>query len=225
MAYGQRRECLVLIASAIGLALLPACIASGPGPPPPLAVEASHNPTRIPESVQRLAVTYPRSTDPTLAATYAHLEAQSYLLKLSRPSLQIIDRTHLTSVLEEQRFQVSGGVAEDSMARIGHLLGADSILSYGVERPTWHDQFRAQFSGQVPPVRVFSKVTLVESGEVVFHHVVTVQPRALPEEASLIAVEPLIQEAVKAGVGQTLLALQRAFQSPMPAPLKAREQE
>ncbi|CAI4032478.1 hypothetical protein DNFV4_02908 [Nitrospira tepida] len=212
MAYGQRGECLVLIASAIGLALLPACIASGPGPPPPLAVEASHNPTQIPASVERLAIIYPRSADPTLAAIYAHLEARTFLLKLSRPSLQIIDRTHLTSVLEEQRFQVSGLVSDDSMARIGHLLGADSILSYRVERPTLHDQFRARFSGQVPPVRVFSKVTLVESGEVVFHHVVTVQPPTPSEEAPFTDAEPLVQEAVKTGVGQTLLALQRAFQ-------------
>lgn len=215
------RHALVLLA--VCLAPLPACTASGPGPAPPLAVEASLNPARIPESVQRLAVFYPRSTDPTLAAIYAHLEAQTFLLKLSRPSLRIIDRTHLTSVLKEQQFQVSGAVLDDSMARIGHLLGADSILSYRVEHPTLHDQFRARFSGQAPPVRVFSKVTLVESGEVVFHHVVTVQPRALPEEASLPAVEPLIQEAVKAGVGRTLLALQRAFRSQMPASLKARE--
>ena len=212
MAKKMQQDRLVLILSAICLALCPACTISSPGVAPPLAVEESHSLTQIPVSVERLSIVYPRSADPTLAAIYTQFEAQTFLLKIHRPSLHIVDRVHLQNVLKEQRFQISGAVSDDSMARIGHLLRADSILSYRVEHPTLHDQFRARFSGQVPPVRVFSKVTLVESGEVVFHHVVTVQPPAPPEEASFTAIEPLVQEAVKTGVGQTLLALQRAFQ-------------
>lgn len=212
MAHKRRPDRIALVLLAICLGPLPACTTSGPGVAPLLAVEESHSPTQIPASVERLAIVYPRSADSTLAAIYAHLEAQTFLLKLSRPSLQIIDRTHLRSILEEQRFQVSGLVSDDSMARIGHLLGADSILSYRVERPTLRDHLWARFSGRVPPVRVFSKVTLVESGEVVFHHVVTVQPRAPSEEAPFTDAEPLVQEAVKTGVGQALLALQRALQ-------------
>jgi hypothetical protein len=213
----MQQDRLVLILSAICLAPCPACSTSGFDVAPQLAIEESHSPIKIPASVERLAIVYPHSADPTLAVIYAHLEAQTFLLKVRRPSLRILDRVHLQKVLEEQRFQVSGAVSDDSMARIGHLLGADSILSYRVERPTLHDLLRARFSGQVPPVRVFSKVTLVESGEVVFHHVVTVQPPAPPEEAPFTAVEPLVQEVLKTGMGRTLLALQRAFQSPSPA--------
>ena len=212
MAEKMQQDRLVLILSAICLAPFPACTISSPGVAPPLAVEESHSLTQIPVSVERLSIVYPRSADPTLAAIYTQLEAQTFLLKIHRPSLHIVDRVHLQNVLKEQRFQISGAVSDDSMARIGHLLRADSILSYRVERPTLRDHLWARFSGHMPPVRVFSKVTLVESGEVFFHHVVTVQPPAPPEEASFTAIEPLVQEAVKTGVGQTLLALQRAFQ-------------
>ncbi len=206
---GQNRVVAVLVA--ICLAGLPACSTPRLGDVPEFEVEQHAGPTVIPGSVVRLAILYPRSTDPTLATIYSHLEARSFILKAQRPRLQIVDRAHLQLLVDEQRLHVSGAVSDDTAARIGHLLGADSILHYRVDRPTLRERMLALFSGRLPPVRVFSKVILVNSGEVVFHHVVSVQAPELSDDAMYSSLEPLVQAAVNTGVDETLMALQDAF--------------
>lgn len=202
---------VVAVLAAIGLAGLLSCSTSSLSAAPEFAMVEQAGPTVIPPSVVRLAIVYPQSTDPALAGIYSHLEAETFLLKTLRPSLQIVERVHLQPLLDEYRLQGSGVVSDDTSARIGHLLGADSLLLYRVDRPTLRERMLALFSGRLPPVRVFSKVILVNTGEVVFHHVVSVQVPDLSDDAMYSSLEPLVQAAVNAGVDQTLLALQDAF--------------
>jgi hypothetical protein len=205
------RNPTILLSALICVINVPACILLPSPPPPQFIVEESASPRQIPTSVARLAILFPHATDPSIKSTYLHLEAHSFRLKALRPELQFVDRTLLQVLRQEQNFQLSGAVSDQTAIRLGQLLGADIILHYHVERPTWLDQMRARFSGQLPPVRVFSKVIRVETGEVLFHHMVSVQSRELSDDETYASVAPLVQAAVQKGVGKTLQALQQAF--------------
>jgi hypothetical protein len=205
------RHRAILLFALICVANMPACTLFRSSTLPQFIVEESTSPTQIPASVARLAILFPHATDPSIKSTYLDLEAHSFRLKALRPELQFVDRTLLQALRQEQKFQLSGSVSDQTAIRLGQLLGADSILHYHVERPTWLDQMRARFSGQLPPVRVFSKVIRVETGEVLFHHMVSVQSRELSDDESYSSVAPLVHAAVKKGVGKTLQALQLAF--------------
>lgn len=166
----------------------------------------------IPASVARLAVFSPRSAPQALATAYRQLEVQTLRLRLQRPSLQIVDRSHLPDVVDEQRLQLSGTVSDDTVARVGHLLGADSLLFYRIERPTLRDHIWATFSGQLPPVRVFSKVVRIESGEVLYHQVITIPIVGLHDDLDFHDIEPKVQVALEEGIARTIAALQHAFE-------------
>ena len=214
MARHSWRRRLILALAAACVVAAPSCSLSHPPQDPTHPVVSRAAPAAIPASVLRLAILYPRVTDPALAATYAHLEARTFFLKTARPSLQFVERRELGTLLDEHRLQLSGAGADETTVRLGALLGADSLLQYRVERPSLHDRMWALFSGRLPPVRVFTKITRVESGEVVFHHEAVVQPPAVSDDATLASLEPIIREAVDAGIDATLLALRKALGCP-----------
>lgn len=207
MPLNSWRDRIIVLLAVICVATMPSCSSTRPR----FTIEESISPTQIPVSVVRLAILFPHATDSSIESTYLDLEAYSFSLKALRPELQFVDRTSIQTLRHEQKFQLSGSVSDQTAIRLGRLLGADSILYYLVERPTWLDQMRARFSGQLPPVRVFSKVIRVETGEVLFHHMVLVQSRALSEDETYSSLAPLVQAAEKKAVGKTLTALQEAF--------------
>lgn len=129
--------------------------------------------------------------------------------------MRIIDRFNLQAVLDEQRFQSSGVVSDETAIRLGHLLGVDSVLLYRVEGPTWRDHVLARSGIDLPPFVVTSKIIRVESAEVVFHNVVTIpiegpgeRPFSLFREAQM---SPTVREALDRGIAQTIADLQHAF--------------
>ena len=128
---------------------------------------------RIPADVQQMAVLYPRGGTPEWSSAYGRLEGAAFQLKTFRPNLRIIDRSHMPAIVSEQRFQVGGLVSEESAVRIGQMLGVDSVLIYRIDGPTLRDRFFARQHRDLPPVTVTSKIIRVESGEVVYHNVVT----------------------------------------------------
>jgi len=171
---------------------------------------------RVPIHIQRLAVLYPKPHHRALTDAYSRLESAALQLKEQRPFLQIVDRVDLAEILGEQRLQIGGSVYDDSAVRIGRLLGVDSVLIYRIESPSLRDQVWARYSGVMPPLTVTSKIILVESGEVVFHNVVTAPMGRFAERAGLLLSgmypEPHLLEAVDRGVSRTIADLRHAFQ-------------
>jgi hypothetical protein len=170
----------------------------------------------IPADVQRMAVLYPRGGTPEWSDAYGRLEGAAFQLKNVRPDLRIIDRSHIPAIVAEQRYQIGGLVSEESAVRIGRMLGVDSVLIYRIDGPTLRDRFFARQHRDLPPVTVTSKIIRVESGEVVYHNVVT----ARAEEADGSGWSPSdpvdyqrwSREAVDRGVMQTVFDLHRAFE-------------
>lgn len=169
----------------------------------------------IPADVQRVAVLYPRGESPDWASAYGRLEEAAFELKLSRPDLRIIDRSHMPSIVSEQRYQVGGLVSEASAVRIGQMLGVDSVLIYRIDGPTLRDRFFARQHRDLPPVTITSKIIRVESGEVVYHNVVSA--RADETERSAWSLSDNVdyhrwsREALDRSIRQTVADLHRAF--------------
>jgi hypothetical protein len=62
----------------------------------------------IPADVQQIAVLYPRGRASDWSSAYGRLEGAAFQLKTFRPSLRIIDRSHMQAIVSEQRFQIGG---------------------------------------------------------------------------------------------------------------------
>jgi hypothetical protein len=169
----------------------------------------------IPADVQRIAVLYPRGGAPEWSSAYNRLEGATFRLKALRQNLRIIDRSHLPTIVSEQRFQVGGLVSEESAIHIGRMLGVDSVLIYRIDGPTLRDRFFARQYSDLLPVTVTSKIIRVESGEVVYDNVVTVRGDE-PEGSWLLSDQVDYQrwsrEAIDRGIMQTVYDLRRAFE-------------
>ena len=155
-------------------ATLAGCQSSPLPAPSPLSVRPLGPTATIPDNVQRIAVFYPRSSNPDFLAAYQRLEGATFQLKGQRPGLmKVVDRFHLLTLITEQRLQGTGVVADDSAVRIGHLLGGDSVLLYSIDGPTLRDRLFARGPNQVRPITVTTKIIRVESAEVAYFNVVT----------------------------------------------------
>jgi hypothetical protein len=122
----------------------------------------------------------------------------------------------MPTIVSEQRFQVGGLVSDESAVRIGQMLGVDSVLIYRIDGPTLRDRFFARQLHDLPPVTISSKIIRVESGEVVYHNVVTAPVNET--EGSGWALSDNVDylrwscEAVDRGVIQTVDDLCHAFE-------------
>ncbi len=185
---------------------------------PPVAVLSPlpAAPIQIPRDVQRIAVLYPRQSRPELVEAYNRLEGATFRLKWYRPDLKIVERFDLPRVLDEQRLQLTGSVADDSAVRIGRLLGVDSVLIYRIDGPTLRDRVWARNQSDLPPVTVTSKLIRVESAEVVYHNVVSARmdqsSRGGWSLADNMDYQRLTRDAMDRGIAQTLLDLGRALE-------------
>jgi hypothetical protein len=189
---------------------LTACQSNAPPPTSPVFVRTSGPSFAIPDDVQRIAVFYPRSSNPDFLEAYQRLEGAVFQLKDKRATLKIVDRLNLAAVMSEQRFQVAGTVTDDSAVRIGHMLGVDSVLLYTIEGPTLRDRFYAH----VRPITLTTKIIRVESAEVVYHNVVTAHVDGgwdwvLSDHMDY---HQLNRAALEQGISQTVFDLQRAFE-------------
>jgi len=166
----------------------------------------------VPATVERLIVLYPKTTEHELTSAYNRLDGSSFQLKAKRPSLKIIDRSDLETILNEQRLQVSGTVSDATAIHVGKMIGADSVLLYHIEAPNMRDRTLARVSGNLPSILISSKIILVESGEVVYHNVVTAPAEKLDHDQAFFLVETNLQRSLDRGVTQTIADLQHAFQ-------------
>ncbi len=171
---------------------------------------------KIPKDVRRVAVLHGSTRHHDEREAYSRLEGAVFQLKELRPTLRIFERSDLAAVLREQRFELSGMVSDKTAVRIGQLLGVDSMLIYQIQGPTLRDRMFAEQYEELPPFFVTSKIIRVESGEVVFHNVVTAPIRESSEAGGMrrrseFSPGPLMRDALRRGVAQTISDLRRAF--------------
>ncbi|ALA57557.1 hypothetical protein [Nitrospira moscoviensis] len=170
----------------------------------------------IPRDVQRIAVLYPKTTNPDVAGAYNRLESETFRLKTRRPDLKIVDRFNLPLLQHEQQLQLAQAGSDDSAIRVGRLLGVDSVLIYRIDGPSHRDRLWARTSRDLPPITVTSKLIRVESAEVLYHRVVTARFDPVSDggwmPADNVDYQRLSRDAMERGIMQTVDELGRAFQ-------------
>lgn len=211
-----RRGVAIQLITVITVAMLMASCANAISQTEPASssrYEPSASP--IPFDVQQMAVLYPRGETPDWSSAYSRLEEAAFQLKTFRPTLRIIDRSHMQTIVSEQRFQIGGLVSEDSAVRIGQMLGVDSVLIYRIDGPTLRDRFFARHYRDLPPVTIMSKIIRIESGEVVYHNVVTTHVDDTEDSgwslSDNVDYHRWSREALDRGIVQTVYDLHRAF--------------
>ena len=212
----QRRGIAHKLVSLILLSAVAGCQAGPAAPPHSLVWQTVPPELRVPVNVERLAVLYPKTHSRLLMDAYARLAGATFQLKEQRPSLRILERFDLLAIHHEQHFQLSGAVSDESALGAGRLLSVDSVLLYRIEEPSVRDRTLSKLYGDLPPFTVASKIIMVESGEVVYHNVVTV-PIAqaylpTPHFFSDPEMSHRLRAALDRGVAQTVADLRRAFQ-------------
>jgi hypothetical protein len=197
-----------------------ASIETGCRPPTPVAADLSAfepitTDAPVPQRVRRLAVWYPRAAEQDLAYGYSRLEEATFQLKRQRSWIKIVDRRNLDQLTEEQRFQLSGRVADDSAIKVGQWIGADSMVVFRIDGPTWRERLLARMYGKMPPFVVSSKIISLESGEVLYHDVVSASPVPASGEwsdyASDYELRPVLQAALDRALTSAILHLHRSF--------------
>lgn len=178
VAVAQTRH---MVAAATAAAILFACLLTACRTTPSANVQETSDQlvlelVRVPSYVTRVAVWYPRTVERDVAYGYMKLEQATFQIKQHRPWIRIVDRRNLETMIDEQRLQVSGRVEDDSAISIGKWLGADSLVLFQIQRPTWRDRVWARMDEQMAPVVVTSKIISVETGEVLYHDIVRILP-------------------------------------------------
>lgn len=205
--------------SPIGAGILSAlALGAGAGcetSPPPSVRHTMPPSLSVPRSVERLAVLHQSPADRDERDAYARLAGAAFQLKELRPNIRIFDRANLQRILDEQRFQLSGPVAQDTAVRAGRMLGVDSVLLYEIRGPSMRDRLFARRPSDIPPLTVTTKIIQVENGEVVFHNVVTTSVDESEAGGDVFgsdfAAAPLIRSALGRGVDRAIADLRRAF--------------
>lgn len=169
----------------------------------------------ISQDVRRVAVFYPSTPERDLAFGYAKLEQAMLHVTRQRPWVKVLDRRHLLAVAMEQRMHLSARFSDDSAVHLGRLLGADSIVVFHIDGPSWRDRLLARMHGAMPPVVVTSKVVQVETGEVLYHDMVVRTP--VPDRqgwdtyASDYELQPLLRASLEQNVDEVIANLNQAF--------------
>jgi hypothetical protein len=209
--------CFTVAAVMLTVSLQTGCRPTTPTPVAvdPASLELMTTDLPVPQHVRRLAVWYPKAGEQDLAYGYSRLEEATFQLKRQRSWIKIVDRRNLDQVTEEQRFQLSGRVADDSAVRIGKWIGADSMVVFRIDGPTWRERLLARMYGKMPPFVVSSKIISLENGEVLYHDVVTATPIPLSGEwsdySSDYELRPAMHAALNEALTSAILHLHRSF--------------
>jgi hypothetical protein len=169
----------------------------------------------VPQHVQRLAVWYPSTSERDVAYGYSRLEQAAFQLKRQRSWIKIVERRNIEPLTDEQRLQLSGRIGDDSVVRVGKWLGADSMVLFRIDVPTWRERLLARFYGKMPPLVVSSKIISLESGEVLYHDIVTATPVPPSGEwsdyASDYELQPALHSALDHALSTAIAHLTQSF--------------
>ena len=218
MSAEPRTQRLISLAATVAVIIL--WLQTGCRPTPRVAINQAPIDTammsdRVPQDVRRLAVWYPRTFEQDMTYGYNRLEHATFQLKKQRPWIKIVERRDLGQLTDELRWQHSGRVEDDSVARIGKGLGADSLVLFRIEGPTMRERMLARFYGTMPPFVVSSKIVSVASGEVLYHNSVTAM--AVPQSgewddyASDYELQPAMRAALDHALSIAIVHLNQSF--------------
>ncbi len=90
------------------------------------------------------------------------------------------------------------------------------MVFFRIDAPTWRERLLARFYGKMPPFVVSSKIISLESGEVLYHDIVTATPPPATgkwdDYASDYELRPALQSALDQALSTAIAYLHQSFQ-------------
>jgi hypothetical protein len=159
---------------------------------------------------KRVAVLTPSTSDPLLVNAYSRLDADTDYLFQRGLGSQIVARSDLAVVHEEQHRQYFEPSGEETTVRLGRLLGADILIVYRIKIPEFRERLFAEQADQLSPVTILGKAVRVETAEQVWTHAVTVEIGRIRHGLAEVSIDHAIWHALNQGVYEMLAALTEA---------------
>lgn len=182
------------------------------GPSLPVSVLPVLIPPLLSTSIQRLAVVpLSDTTDPKISSW---LDLTLNFLRSRHPQIVLVERETLGLALEEVQLQNTGRVADESMVRVGRLVGADTLLTYRLDSLSGETIASVRRNGgQVLGSAEFRLIN-VESGTTLFRQAVTATVtlatpgggKAWPEESVHQVHRAAMENAVSYGLASLTMA-------------------
>jgi hypothetical protein len=168
-------------------------------------------------AIARLAIITPQTADGRWRPVAARLETMAHEVLAARPDIQRVERTDLGRVIDEQVFQLSGRVGDETAQPVGTLTGADALLIFRCDGPSIHDLMLGR-PEDMPPVVITAKIVETKTGSVLWHEGVTVPVEiSRPWWRRGLMLEPLgagiLRTAVETALVQLRSDLEAAFQT------------
>ena len=159
---------------------------------------------------KRVAILTPSTSDPLLVNAYSRLDAHTDYLFQRGLGSQIVERSDLAVVHEEQHRQYFEPAEEETTVRLGRLLGADILIVYRIKIPELRERLFTEQADQLSPVTIFGKAVRVETAEEVWTHAVTVEIGRIRHGLTEVSLDHAIWHALNQGVDEMLAALAEA---------------
>lgn len=100
-------------------------------------------PPPIAAPIRRLAIVPMGTVEDKLLLSWLDLTVN--FLRSRHPQMVLVEREDLRPIVDEIRMQHTGRVDDDTMARVGHFVGADTLLIYRVSTSTDNETTVASF--------------------------------------------------------------------------------
>lgn len=143
------------------------------------------------------------------------MEQAVFSLKATIPSLIVVERRSITDLEKEFRFQASGKVKDQDLAKIGHFLGLDYVAVFDTIYQDLNELYGLRNQVETWAVTVPLKIMAVNTAEIKLHCLATAKAH-VGRQMSASEIRLLNQEALRAATTSVSQCLSSSLQAVSP---------
>lgn len=143
------------------------------------------------------------------------LEQTIFSIKTSIPSLIVVERRSTVDIEKEFRFQASGKVRDQDLAKIGHFLGLDYVVVFDAIHHDLNELYGLRNQIDTWEVTVPVKIVAVNTAEIKLHCLATAKA-TVGKQMTASEVRLLNQEALRMATNLVNQCLSASLQNTSP---------
>lgn len=147
--------------------------------------------------------------------TRVALEQAVFSLKAAVPSLIVVERRSVEDLEREFRFQASGKVKDQDLAKIGHFLGLDYVVVFDAIHQDLNELYGLRNQIETWEVTLPLKIVAVNTAEIKLHCLATAKAR-IGKQMTALEVRLLNQEALSLATSSIKQCVSSSLQATSP---------
>lgn len=144
------------------------------------------------------------------------IEQAIFSIKASIPSLVVVERRSVSDIEKEFRFQASGKVRDQDLAKIGHFLGLDYVVVFDAIYQDLNELYGLRNQIETWTVTVPLKIVAVNTAEIKLHCLGTATAH-VGRQMTASEVRILNQEALRTAASSVSHCLSSSLQATSPS--------